>query len=295
MRIDWTILTDTSPEILSRMQEAADLCVQAENLKIPCAVSVCMCDDRKIAEINKQYRNIDSSTDVLSFPTVSYPKGKTAGQCKGLLMQEYDDESSACFLGDLFISVPHMIAQAKEYGHSEIREALYLLVHGICHLMGYDHIEPEDKVKMRQTEEKILSAADASRNCTLDDRDMILVQAAREAMNNSYSPYSGYPVGAALRCADGRIITGCNVENASYGLSVCAERAAVFKAISEGEKSFDAIAIAANSCAWPCGACRQVLSEFSPDLRVLVTWGNQVEEKPLSLLLPDCFGPGSLK
>ena len=72
---------------------------------------------------------------------------------------EYDDDSESCFLGDIFISVRHIYSQSEEYGHSVFREAAYLLVHGLCHLMGYDHIEPDDKKKMRQKEEEILSAA----------------------------------------------------------------------------------------------------------------------------------------
>lgn len=92
-----------------------------------------------------------------------------------------------------------------------------------------------------------------------------LVAAARRAAANSYSPYSRYPVGAALLDADGGVWTGCNVENASYGLTMCAERTALFKAVSEGRRSFRAIAIVggtADAPAVPCGACRQALAEF---------------------------------
>ena len=113
-------------------------------------------------------------------------------------------------------------------------------------------------------------------------------------MKQSYSPYSQYPVGAALHCTDGRIFTGCNIENASFGLSNCAERTAVFKAVSEGAREFDIIAIAANTTPWPCGACRQVLHEFAPNIRVIVAWGDKVEEKALKELLPDGFGPDSM-
>ena len=113
-------------------------------------------------------------------------------------------------------------------------------------------------------------------------------------MKRSYSPYSSYPVGAALHSTDGRIFLGCNIENASFSLTNCAERTAVFKAVSEGANSFDAIAIAAETKAWPCGACRQVLNEFAPDIRVLVTWDGNVEEKKLTELLPEGFGPRSM-
>jgi len=294
MLIEWNILCDPGKSVLARMQEAADLCLVFEGISVPCSVSICLCDDDYIKAVNLQHRGIGRSTDVLSFPTVSYSAGRTAGACQALLRQEYDDETGSCFLGDLFISVPHITAQAAEYGHSEMREAVYLLVHGICHLMGYDHTESSDKEKMRTMEEKILYAASVSRDSGITD-DETLLRLAREAMSRSYSPYSSYPVGAALHCTDGRIFQGCNVENASFGLTNCAERTAVFKAVSEGAVSFDTLAIAAKTKAWPCGACRQVLNEFAPDLRILVTWGDHVEEKNLSELLPEGFGPHSMK
>ena len=293
MLIEWNNLCPIDQRILPRMQEAADLCLSFEHINVPCSVSVCLCDDDYIENINYKYREINHSTDVLSFPSINYPPGCTASDCENLLRQEYDDETGSCFLGDLFISVPHVALQAKEYGHSELREAVYLLVHGICHLMGYDHIIPSDKEKMRKMEEKILSAADVTRNPN-DVDDQALLMLAREAMTRSYSPYSSYPVGAALHCTDGRVFLGCNIENASFGLTNCAERTAVFKAVSEGAVSFDVLAIAARTKAWPCGACRQVLNEFAPDLRILVTWDNHVEEKKLSDLLPEGFGPHSM-
>ncbi len=294
MQIDWIINTQTDPVILTQMQKAADQCLISENVKVPCMISVCLCDDEQIREINRQHRSIDRSTDVLSFPSVTYPSDRTAAACEALLKNEYDVDTGACFLGDLFISVPHIQAQAAQYGHSELREAVYLLVHGICHLMGYDHIDAAEKEKMRNMEEKILSAVNIQRDLPQQTDDEKLLSLACEAMTRSYSPYSSYPVGAALLCKNGRIFQGCNIENASFGLSNCAERTAVFKAVSEGSTSFEAIAIAARTKAWPCGACRQVLNEFAPNMRVLVTWDGNVEEKQLSELLPEGFGPDSM-
>ena len=123
-----------------------------------------------------------------------------------------------------------------------------------------------------------------------------LLALARLAMENSYCPYSHYAVGAALLSADGRVFQGCNIENASFGLTNCAERTALFKAVSEGARDFTAIAIASNGSApYPCGACRQALNEFAPGLRVLVTWGEgEVDETTLSALLPHGFGPKDL-
>lgn len=129
--------------------------------------------------------------------------------------------------------------------------------------------------------------------------DLELVERARAMHQYSYVPYSHFPVGAALLCRDGTVFTGCNVENAAYGSTICAERTAVVKAVSEGHRDdFVAIAIAgqgADYC-WPCGACRQMLYEFAPELRVLAARGDgEFERVPLSELLPRGFGPKSLE
>lgn len=295
MKLLWQIDTTVDPSWLSLMQTAADCALLTEGVTRPCAVSIRLCDDDAIHEVNREYRGVDRATDVLSFPTVNYPAGVTAGHADACLRRELDDELNACMLGDLILSVPHVLAQAAEYGHSPERECAYLLVHGLCHLMGYDHIEEEDKKQMRAMEEKILSAIGQTREGSGGVSDETLLDLARQAMTRSYSPYSNYPVGAALLCADGRIFQGCNVENASFGLTNCAERTAVFKAVSEGAKEFTAIAIAArNSAPWPCGACRQVLNEFAPGIRVLITWDGGQDEANLSELLPHGFGPKEL-
>ena len=123
-----------------------------------------------------------------------------------------------------------------------------------------------------------------------------LMETAARAREFAYSPYSGYCVGAALLTADGQIFTGCNVENAGLTATNCAERTAMFKAVSEGATEFTAIAIASKASApWPCGACRQVLNEFAPGIRVLVTWDGGQDEMNLDQLLPHGFGPKSLE
>ncbi len=296
MKLLWQIDTEVAPSWLSLMQTAADCALLTEGVKRDCAVSIRLCGDEAIHEINREYRGVDRPTDVLSFPTVNYPAGLTAGQADQHLRRELDDELNACMLGDLILSVPHVLAQAEEYGHSPERECAYLLVHGLCHLMGYDHIEEDDKRRMRAMEEKILTAIGQTRDGEGAVTDATLRALAREAMKRSYSPYSHYPVGAALLCADGRIFQGCNIENASFGLTNCAERTAMFKAISEGAAEFTAIAIAATiSEPWPCGACRQVLNEFAPGIRVLITWDGGEDELNLNDLLPKGFGPKSLE
>jgi len=123
-----------------------------------------------------------------------------------------------------------------------------------------------------------------------------LIQLAGEARQWAYAPYSNYRVGAAALTSSGRFFTGCNVENASYPNGLCAERVAVFKAVSEGEREFLAIAVVTGNGGTPCGACRQVLAEFGLDTMVLIAdaEGNLKQEARLSELLPGAFGPGDL-
>lgn len=128
--------------------------------------------------------------------------------------------------------------------------------------------------------------------------DQELVQRALEMRKFSYAPYSHFAVGAALLCEDGTVFTGCNVENAAYGSTLCAERTALVKAVSEGRTTgWTALAIAGSGedFCWPCGACRQMLYEFAPDLEVLVARQDHTFVKyTLRQLLPQGFGPDSL-
>ncbi len=119
-----------------------------------------------------------------------------------------------------------------------------------------------------------------------------LIAAARQARENAHAPYSNFRVGAALRAKSGRIYTGCNVENSTYGLTVCAERVAVLKAVSEGERGFDAVAVVTDTRALtpPCGACRQILWEFCGDVEViLANLEGGKETQQLSTLFPKPF------
>jgi cytidine deaminase len=124
-----------------------------------------------------------------------------------------------------------------------------------------------------------------------------LIQAATQARERAYAPYSRFRVGAALRTTDGAIYTGCNIENGSYGATVCAERVAVFKAVSAGVREFEALAIVcgAEELARPCGICRQVLAEFSPSMQVICANAKgEYDECGLDELLPHRFEPDSL-
>jgi len=121
-----------------------------------------------------------------------------------------------------------------------------------------------------------------------------LINQAQAAYRQAYVPYSHYPVGAAVLFSSGRIYSGCNVENASYGLTVCAERNAIFQAIAQGERELKGIAIAVPTEAFPtpCGACRQVIREFAVDCPVILINGSgKTKVTSLKTLLPDAFGP----
>jgi len=124
-----------------------------------------------------------------------------------------------------------------------------------------------------------------------------LISAARQARENAHAPYSNFRVGAALRATSGKIFGGCNVENATYGLTVCAERIAIFKAISEGERGFDAISVVTDTDALtpPCGACRQLIWEFCGDIPVIMAnLKGRVEIMQMQNLFPRPFDSSHL-
>jgi cytidine deaminase len=130
-----------------------------------------------------------------------------------------------------------------------------------------------------------------------DEERKGLIDLANEARRRAYAPYSNYSVGAALRTKNGRVFTGCNVENAAHPSAMCAERVAVFKAISEGERNLEVIAVATTDGGSPCGGCRQVLAEFGLDTMVLIAdgQGRLVQETTVAGLLPGAFTPKNLK
>jgi cytidine deaminase len=124
-----------------------------------------------------------------------------------------------------------------------------------------------------------------------------LVSAARAAQQQAYAPYSRYRVGAALEADDGRVFAGCNVENASYGLTICAERAAVCAAVASGARGFRRAVVVTDSDppGAPCGACRQVLAEFGPRLTVTAVGPSATTTWTMAELLPAAFGPDQLR
>jgi cytidine deaminase len=132
---------------------------------------------------------------------------------------------------------------------------------------------------------------------TLTKQDkQALIDLANIARQRAYAPYSNYPVGSSLRTKTGRIYTGVNVENAAYPQTMCAERVAIFKAVSEGEKEFEVITVVTDNGGSPCGGCRQVMAEFGLDTIVLMVDGNGriVKETTVKELLPEAFTPNHL-
>jgi cytidine deaminase len=123
-----------------------------------------------------------------------------------------------------------------------------------------------------------------------------LIEMADTARAHAYAPYSNYRVGAALRTKSGRVYTGVNVENAAYTNGVCAERVAIFKAVSDGERDFEVIAVVTDNGGAPCGACRQVLAEFGLDTLVMIADGKRklIKSATVGELLPEAFQPSDL-
>ena len=267
-------------------EKTADACLKVQDISVKTLAALTLADEEGIRRVNREWRGMDEVTDVLSFPSLSFTPGETLHGAHPRFASVWDSEEGAYFLGDIIICVPRAYFQAKEYGHSIERELSFLFAHGLFHLMGYDHLKEEDRTQMRQQEEAALALAGTGKVS-----DETLLDMAQKARENAYAPYSKYRVGAALLAGSGKVYTGCNIENISYGLTNCAERTAMFKAVSEGESVFEAIAIAADATApWPCGACRQVLSEFAPNLRVLITWEKgRTAESSLDALLPHSF------
>ncbi len=282
-------------ELLSRV---ADACFRTEGIN-GAGFAVRIVDDNVIRTLNRETRNIDRVTDVLSFPTVRFPAGKTARDCPKRLRREYDPYLGCVNLGDCVINLARAQQQAEEYGHSLTRELSYLTAHSAFHLMGYDHMNEEERSAMRDMEERALESIGIGRGESeppRPDHEQLFALAC-EAMQNSYSPYSHFKVGACILAEDGRTFKGCNFENASYGATICAERCAASCAIAAGARRFAAIAVVGSTAvAWPCGICRQVLREFSsPAMPVIVgQYGQGFTVKTLGELLPEGLSPQDL-
>lgn len=270
-------------EAAVRLAVQAVLEAESVNGRFP---AVILTDDEAIHICNRDFRSVDRPTDVLSFP---------ADEGDALLT------APDGFLGDIMISVPTAERQAEELGHSTAREIAFLIVHGMLHLLGYDHIEPQDEQIMLERqrsiismiEDKLVSNAGVMKNIIDKNRIAEMTELALKARERAYVPYSHFRVGACLLGKSGKYYLGCNIENAAYSPTNCAERTALFKAVSEGELEFSALAIASDSehFTYPCGVCRQVLSEFcSADMPVICSDKNgEYTETTLGKLLPMAF------
>ena len=276
------------------LNRVAAACFEAEGIA-GAGFTVRVTDDETIRALNREHRHIDSVTDVLSFPSVRYPGGRTARACPKRLKREYDTTMGCVNLGDCVINLNRARQQAAEYGHSLTRELAYLTAHSAFHLMGYDHMNEEEKRAMRDMEEKALGSVGIVRENGIDYDGLFAL--ACEAMQMAYCPYSNFQVGACILAEDGRTFKGCNFENASYGASICAERCAASHALINGARRFRAIAIVGSTAVgWPCGICRQVLREFSEESMPVIVgeYGKGYTVMTLGELLPHGFSPADL-
>jgi homotetrameric cytidine deaminase/rRNA maturation RNase YbeY len=275
------LTNDLEQAILSLGNLAAERFQLAEAAE----VAVVFMDETAIKDYNLNYRGRDEATDVLSF---AMREEAEADVDDAALEQEE-------LLGDILISLTRALEQSKTYGHSLVREVGFLFLHGLLHLLGYDHGDPASEAEMFALQEEILIQAGFPRVPPAESTDYavpeLLIRAARAAQTKAYAPYSDFKVGAALATAAGAVYTGSNVENASYGLTVCAERNAIFRAVNDGAYDFTALAVVGGEeRIIPCGACLQVLSEFSRDLMVILADGrDEWQSFRLDQLLPNRF------
>lgn len=282
---------DITKNIENIMENAVEFCLVHEKIEKPSEVSILLVDDEKIREINNEQRGIDSSTDVLSFPIVEMEDGEIKSN-----LGDIDMEENIMLLGDIVISLETAYKQANEYGHSFERELAFLTTHGVFHLLGYDHEDEESEKNMLNKQEVVLGKMGLKRQDYEEDEILdceILVRKAIEEKEKAYAPYSGFKVGAAVLTEMGNIYTGVNIENVSFSATNCAERTAVFKAISNGERKIRAIAISSDSeeIVFPCGICRQVILEFGNKNTKIICSNNNGDYKVYNLeeLLPYAF------
>ncbi|MEN8077109.1 rRNA maturation RNase YbeY [Clostridioides difficile] len=155
---------EVTDELVNTINEVCEYALKAEEMIIPYQISLLFVDNEEIREINRDTRGIDNATDVLSFPMLDYPKDKVFKDVyKNTKFNEIYLDGNELVLGDMVLSLERAKEQSIEYNHSFIREVCYLVVHSILHLLGYDHMEEEEKKKMREREEKILGGLNISR------------------------------------------------------------------------------------------------------------------------------------
>ena len=337
-------------EAVKLLKKGLQAVAKLHTLPAKTEVSVSLVNDEVIHVLNKDYRGIDRPTDVLSFALDEAEEPVEIGG------------PEAHLLGDIIISAETAVRQGKEYGHGLNRELVYLGVHSLLHLLGYDHMNQDDKTVMREEEEKALqmihlSQADLDKaECKTDPEhfaatvvDVVsekqavktakrkkqkensakndksqkvskdkrkkpkkgvgtmsqndiktadktikkLFKKALKTRENAYVPFSNFKVGAAVLSKAGKFYTGCNVENSSFGLTVCAERVAMFNAASAGvrpgEIAMLLVAADTEDVTSPCGACRQVMAEFEIPVIVMANVRGDMRKVRLEEMLPFSF------
>ena len=339
-------------EAVKLLKQGLQAVAKLHKLSAKTEVSVSLVNDEVIHVLNKDYRGIDRPTDVLSFALDEAEEPVEIGGPETHL------------LGDIIISAETAVRQGKEYGHGLNRELVYLGVHSLLHLLGYDHMNTDDKAVMREEEEKALqmihlSQADLDKAAGKKDPEHFaatvvdaasgkktakaakskkqteksagikeskkpkqdkkgkrkeqkkgagtmvqndkkadktikkLFKKALKTRENAYVPFSKFKVGAAVLTKAGKIYTGCNVENSSFGLTVCAERVAMFNAaaagVRPGEITMLLVAADTEDVTSPCGACRQVMAEFEIPVIVMANLRGDMRTVGLEELLPFSF------
>ncbi len=283
---DIDIMLDYEDIVTCVIEQAVDY----EKCPYEVEVNVTLTDNESIHEINKQYRDVDRPTDVLSFPMIDFDAPSDFDSLEEKFEMDpgsyFNPDTGELLLGDIVVSVEKVFEQAEAYGHTTTRELAFLVAHSMMHLFGYDHMEEEEARIMETKQEDVLEIlgitrapdlCDAEAELEVDDVDdeqinKMLITKAKAAMKLAYAPYSKFKVGAALITENGKVYTGCNIENASFGATNCAERTAIFKAVSVGDKVIKRIAIVSGKgeITYPCGVCRQVMSEFMDEDAVVV-------------------------
>lgn len=155
---------EAGSQLEEQLKKVIEFALKEEEVEVPCEVSLLFVDNDEIREINNETRNIDRETDVLSFPMLDYENKKVFKEMyKGYKFSQSDFDGEELVLGDIVLSLEKALEQSKEFNHSFEREASYLVVHSVLHLLGYDHMEEEDKVIMRKREEEILNKLNITR------------------------------------------------------------------------------------------------------------------------------------
>lgn len=236
-------------KIVSRafLQELANFVLENEKQSQSGSLSVALVGKEEIRKLKREFFGEDRYTDVISF--------------------NYGLTEKDSIWGEVVISLPVAEEQARERNIPVKEEVSYLFIHGLLHLLGYEDGDPESKKVMTERAKSLLAEFGKFQ------ARKSLIKKAEKARALAYAPYSRFQVGAAIAGREGEVFTGCNIENASFGLTVCAERVALWKGVSAGVRDFSRIAIISTSSqlCLPCGACRQVLYQFSPGIEVVAT------------------------